>query len=111
MKRNKNRQEGLTMNKSITISLYDCGKYVINAKGFAPNDDGLTEALMVLKESEDTLKEAFKQEMQKLAHESQRNFIREYIKQDRKIEKKMLEGFSESDITWLKQKFGTKDGQ
>ena len=111
MKHNKNRQEGLTMNKIITISLYDCGKYVINAKGFPPNNDGLSEALLVLKESEDTLKEAFKDEMKKLSHESQRNFIKDYIKQDRKVEKKMLEGFSETDITWLKQKFGSKDGE
>jgi len=95
---------GVYLKKTIKIMLHDNGKYSINANGFPLTETGMMEALWILKDSQDTLREAFET---KLNEGSKGN---KSGKQSKTIEAEMdariFEDLSDEDVEWLKKRFG-----
>jgi len=95
---------GLFLKKTIKIVLHDNGRYSVNANGFPLTETGMMEALWILKDSQDTLREAFENKINEGAQKKRRGRKSRTIEAE--MDARVFENLSEEDIAWLKKKFG-----
>ena len=101
-----NDSGGLSMKKIIKIELNDTGKYSINASGFPLSENGMMEALWIIKDAQGTLKEAFETELNKHKEHCYKQSCSKKVETE--MDNKIFENLAKEDVDWLKTKFSRK---
>ena len=104
-----NHEGDVIMKKIIKIELHDNGKYCINASGFPLSEEGMMEAVWILKDSQNTIKEAFEKELHNHLEEFKKLNKNKNKKIETEMEAKLFKDLSQEDVLWLKNKFGKND--